>query len=174
MSFSRSLRRRLFFSSPRNDALDRFLEVRHFDRVLPVTRGEQRCFVDDIGQVGSNESGCLRCKRLQIHLVTHDDLSRVHLENRLSTSDIWPIDHDLTIKSSRPQQGGIQNLGSVRCRQEDHTGVGVEAVHLDQQSVERLLPLLVGLQSISLPGLADRVQLINENDARSLLLRLLK
>ena len=50
----------------------------------------------------------------------------------------------------------------------------VEAVHLGEQLIERLLALVVPGEVARPARLADRVELVDEHDARRLLLRLLK
>ena len=59
-------------------------------------------------------------------------------------------------------------------RHHDHAAVGVEAVHLDQQGVERLLALVVAADVAAAAGLAEGVELVDEDDAGGLLLGLLE
>ena len=56
----------------------------------------------------------------------------------------------------------------------DHAAVGAEAVHLDQQGVERLLALVVAADDARAAGLAQGVQLVDEDDAGGLGLGLLE
>ena len=74
-------------------------------------------------------------------------------------------DLDLPVEAPRPQQGGVEDLGTVGGGQDDHPGGGVEAVHLGQQLVEGLLPLVVG-DDRPAPALADGVDLVDEDDGR--------
>ena len=53
------------------------------------------------------------------------------------------IDMDLTVKTTRTQQGGVEHVGTVGCRQDDHTRVCAKAVHLRQQGIQRVLTLIV-------------------------------
>src|SRR2546428_623785 len=70
----------------------------------------------------------------------------------------------------------IQDLGAVRRGNEDHAFRGVEAVHLGEELVQGLLALVVAADEPggARPRLADRVQLVDEDDARRLVLRLLE
>jgi hypothetical protein len=54
------------------------------------------------------------------------------------------------------------------------TPVALEAVHLDQQLVERLLALVVAAAEAGAALAADRVDLVDEDDARRVLLGLLE
>ena len=83
-----------------------------------------------------------------------------------------------TCRSKRPapQQRGVEHLGPVGGGHDDDALGGVEAVHLGQDLVERLLALVVAAHD---PGgararLADGVQLVDEDDAGRLLLGLLE
>ena len=86
---------------------------------------------------------------------------------------VGPIDEHVAIEAASAQQRGVQNLGSVRRRHQDHANARIEAVELDEQLVQRLLALLVRDRTDA-ARLAQRVQLVDEDDARRLLLRLLE
>src|SRR5207253_1108450 len=73
-------------------------------------------------------------------------------------------DSHLSIEAARPQQRGIENVRPIR-RGDDHNALVLsEPVHLDQQLVERLLPLFMA-QRVAAPASADGVQLVDEHDA---------
>src|SRR5205823_12604361 len=56
----------------------------------------------------------------------------------------------------------------------DHVRVGVEAVHLDQELVQRLLALVVAAAEAGAALAADRVDLVDEDDAGAVLLGLVE
>ena len=58
-------------------------------------------------------------------------------------SEVGPVDEDLPVEAAGPEQGGIENVGPVRRREDDEAARRVEAVHLDEELVEGLLPLVV-------------------------------
>src|SRR5207253_6790083 len=62
------------------------------------------------------------------------------------------------------QQGGVEDVGAVGGGDQDHAGLGVEAVHLDQQLVEGLLPLVVPTTQAGAPVAPDGVDLVDEDD----------
>ena len=81
-----------------------------------------------------------------------------------------------TWRSKRPgrSSAGIEHVGAVGGGDDDHAGVAFEAVHLDQQLVQRLLALVVAAAQAGAALAADRVDFIDEHDARRVLLRLLE
>ena len=83
----------------------------------------------------------------------------------------------VTRRSNRPgpQQRRVEDLGAVGRGQHDHALVAGEAVHLGEDLVERLLPLVVAAERLrAAAGPADRVQLVDEDDRRRDLLGLVE
>src|SRR5262249_34329953 len=68
----------------------------------------------------------------------------------------------------------IQNIGTVSSRDQDHAFVRLEAVHLDEQLVERLLALVVSTAESRATVPADRIDLVDEDDAGGVLFPLLE
>ncbi len=79
-------------------------------------------------------------------------------------------------RSKRPgrSSAGSRMSGPVRGRDEDDAALDVEAVHLDQQLVERLLTLVVTAAEPGTAVPADRVDLVDEDDGRRVGLGLLE
>ena len=96
------------------------------------------------------------------------------LQDRLAAADVGPIDQHVAIEAAGPQQRRVERFRPVRGGHHDHAAVGAEAVHLDQQGVERLLALVVSADDARAAGLAQGVQLVDEDDARGLGLGLLE
>jgi hypothetical protein len=80
----------------------------------------------------------------------------------------------LTIETARTQQGRVQHVGAVGRRDDDDAFVRFEAVHLDQQLVERLFALVIAAAETGAAMTADSVDLVDEDDAGRVLLRLLE
>ena len=102
----------------------------------------------------------------QVDVVAELDVADVDLEDRLAADDVGPIDDDGAVEAAGPQQGGVERLGPVGGRHDDDAAVGVEAVHLDEQLVERLLALVVAADDAAAARLAQGVELVDEDDAR--------
>ena len=79
-------------------------------------------------------------------------------------------------RSKRPgrSSAGIENVGPVGGRDEDDAFVRFEPVHLDEQLVQRLLALVVSAAEAGAAVTADRVDFVDEDDARRVLLALLE
>ena len=108
---------------------------------------------------------------LQIRLGVERYLARVQLQDLQARRLVGPVDEHVAIEAPGAQQRGIENLGAVGRRHQDHADARVEAVQLDEQLVQRLLALLVRDRADA-ARLAQGVQLVDEDDARRLLLRL--
>ena len=98
----------------------------------------------------------------------------VHLQNGDAPLEIGQFHRHPPVKPARAQQGRVQGLRPVGGGQKDDALAGVKAVHLGQQLVEGLLPLVVAAQAAGVPLLADGVDLVDEHDAGGLLPRLLE
>ena len=77
---------------------------------------------------------------------------------------------DLAVEPTRTQQRRVEGLGTVRGGEDDDTRRWIEAVHLREQLVEGLLAFVVLYERAASP-LADRVDLVNEDDRRRRLAR---
>ena len=98
----------------------------------------------------------------------------MHLQDGLAAVDVGPVQHHLAVEAAGAQQGRVQDVGPVGGRQDDDVGVGVEAVHLHQDLVQRLLALVVGAAQAGAAVAADGVQLVDEDDAGRVLLGLIE
>ena len=96
------------------------------------------------------------------------------LQNLLPALDVRQSHVDLPVKAAGPQEGGVQHIRAVGGGQDHHPLVGGKAVHLHQQLVEGLLPLVVPAAKTGAPLTAHGVDLINEYDGGRVLFRLLK
>ena len=79
-------------------------------------------------------------------------------------------------RSKRPgrSSAGIEHVGTVGRGDEDDALVRLEAVHLDEQLVQRLLALVVAAAEAGAAMAADGVDLVDEDDAGGVLLALLE
>ena len=84
------------------------------------------------------------------------------------------VDDDLPVEAARAQQRRIEHVGPVRRGDEDDAVVRLEAVHLDEQLVQRLLALVVSAAKTGAAMAADGVDLVDEDDARRVRLALLE
>ena len=92
----------------------------------------------------------------------------------LAALEVGRVDADLAVEAAGAQQRGVEDVGAVRRRDEDDVRLGVEAVHLDEQLVQRLLALVVPAAEAGAAVAADRVDLVDEDDGRRVLLGLVE
>ena len=76
-------------------------------------------------------------------------------------------DGHLAVEPTRPEEGRVEDLGPVGGGEDHDAGSRVESVHLGEQLVEGLLPLVVGDdRARATSALADGVDLVDEDDRR--------
>ncbi len=95
-------------------------------------------------------------------------------EDALAALHVRTVDDDAAIEAARAQQRRIEHVGAVGGRDEDDALVRLEAVHLDEQLVQRLLALVVTAAEAGAAMAADGVDLVDEDDAGRVLLALLE
>src|SRR5581483_5642923 len=78
----------------------------------------------------------------------------------------------LAIEAPRPEQRLVEILDAVRRAHDDDLVRSVEAVELDEQLVERLI--LFAVEAVAGALRADGVELVDEDDRRRVLARLLE
>ena len=96
-------------------------------------------------------------------------------KNPLTARAVRGLHGHAPVEAARAEQRGIEDVRSVRRRDHDDVGGGVEAVHLGEDLVQRLLALVVAAAETCDAGgarPADRIQLVDEHDRRRGLLRL--
>ena len=98
----------------------------------------------------------------------------VDLEDLGPALHVGPVEDDLAVEAARAQERRVEDVGAVGGGDDDHVGVRVEAVHLDQDLVEGLLALVVAAAEAGAALAADRVDLVDEDDARRVALGLVE
>ena len=87
----------------------------------------------------------------QVDVVAQRLVGGVDVEDPLAALDVGRRDEDLTVEAARAQQRRVELLEQVGRRHDDDAARGREAVHLDQQLVERLLALGVVVGAAAAP-----------------------
>ena len=98
----------------------------------------------------------------------------VDLEDLEAALHVGAVEDDLAVEAAGAQQRRVEHVGAVGGGDDDHVRVGVEAVHLDQDLVERLLALVVRAAEAGAALAADGVDLVDEDDARGVALGLVE
>jgi hypothetical protein len=96
----------------------------------------------------------------------------VHLQDTFSPFDIRPRYYNVPIEPPWTEQRGIQHIRPVGGSDENNSLVGFESIHLDQQLVQRLFPLVIAATEAGSAVTPNRVDFVDKNDARRLLFAL--
>ena len=95
-------------------------------------------------------------------------------QDGLTPGQIRQLHRHTAVEAAGTQQRRVKGLRPVGGRQDHHTLAAIEAVHLRQQLVQGLLPLVIAAHAVAIALLADGVDLVNEHDARCLFIGLLE
>src|SRR4030042_6196868 len=85
-------------------------------------------------------------------------------QNTLASFSVWQSNIHLTIKTTGAKQGRIEHIWAVGSCQDDHLMGYVEAIHLNQELIKRLLTLVVDVADACTTSAANGIQLVNENN----------
>jgi hypothetical protein len=157
-----------------DQALDRLVEVGLRHRVRAAPRGEQCGLVDQVGEIGAREPGRDCGDPLEVDAGRELHLLRVHLQDLQASFLVRPVDQHHAVEAPGAQQRRVEDLGPVGGGEQHQPGARIEAVELDQQLVQRLLLLVVAAVAARAACAPERVELVDEDDRRRLLARLLE
>ena len=100
----------------------------------------------------------------------------MNFEDPLTARAVGRLHGHAPVEAAGTQQRSVEDVRSVRRRDHDHVRRGIEAVHLGEDLVQRLLALVTAAAS-DLPRRtrpADGIELVDEYDRRRGVLRLLE
>ena len=165
----------IFLLQTTHDTVDSGQEILFCNLLLVVSCSDQSGLVADIGDVGTRETCRLLCQELVADTLLTTQLARMNAEDRLALLHVGQTHVNLTVETTRTHQRLVQNICAVGCCQHDHTRVGRKAVHLGQHLVQCIFALVVARETCILATCTtDSVDLVDEDDAGSLLLGLLE
>ena len=157
-----------------HDLVARVLELGLRDDPLRTPRRQQRRLVDEVHQIGARKARRAARDNLQIHVRRQRHLAGVNLQDLLAPDEVGVRHLNLTVEPARTHQRRIEHVGTVGRGDQDDAFIGLEAVHLDQQLVERLLALVIAAAEPRAAMTAHRVDFVDEDDAGRVLLGLLE
>ena len=160
---------------PADHPVDRLLQRGVRDQRAVLARGEQRGLVDHVGQVGAGHADGALGQRRRSRRPGANGLP-LECTARIAWRPVRSGAPTGICRSNRPgrSSAGSRMSGRLVAAIRMMPPRGVEAVHLDQQLVQRLLALVVAAAQAGAALAADRVDLVDEDDARRVLLGLLE
>src|ERR1035438_3084252 len=150
------------------------LKVVHRDLLAIHAGSIQRSLVHHVGKVGSTEARCSTGQYVEVGVIGDGNLFDVYAKNLLAATHIGQAHHHAAVEAAGAQQRGIENVGPVGGRDQDHAVVRFKSVHLDEQLIQCLFALIVSAAQAGAAMAADSVDFIDEDDRKSVLLALFK
>ncbi len=98
----------------------------------------------------------------------------MHPQDGFAAAHIRAIQNHAAVKASGPGEGRVQNIGSVGGRQYNDSGIGIEAIHFDQNLVEGLFALVVAAPQARAPVPPNGINFVHKNNARAVALGLVE
>ena len=149
-------------------------KIRLLHNVTPHAHRTQRRLVHDVRKLRAGSAARRPGNRVEIDVICHVDILCVYAQDRLAATEIRQFHRDAPVKPAGAQQGGVKGIRTVRRRKDDDTLLAVKTVHLREKLVQRLLALVVAAEAAAIALFADGIDLIDEHDAGSFLVRLLE
>ena len=158
-----------------NPDLDKCLLNVCLHQELPsVFGGINGGFVHQVLQIGTGESGCRLGYTVQIHILAQRFILRVDTEYLLASLHIWPADRHLPVKPARTQNRRIQDIHTVGSCHDNDSLINSKAVHLYEQLIQRLLPLIMASAHTGSPLAGHGINLIDKYDTGGILFGILE
>mmetsp|Transcript_7073 Transcript_7073/g.10614 ORF Transcript_7073/g.10614 Transcript_7073/m.10614 type:complete len:239 (+) Transcript_7073:829-1545(+) len=136
------------------------------------TRGGDCSLVHEVLQLSSGESRGTTTNGFEIDIRIKGLTTCVDAKNASSALEVGKVDSDLTIESAWTEEGLIQNIHPIGSGDGDDTRVAIETIHLHKNLVNGLLTLIISSSHSGATLTGDGINLINEDDAGGVLLRL--
>src|SRR5436309_3272184 len=148
------------------------LEVVHGDPVLVLARGEERRLVDQILEVRAGEARRLAREQLDVYVLAVRHPAGLKFQDTFPALHVGARHDHAPVEAAGTQERRVEDVGPVGGGDQNDALVGLEAVHLDEQLVQRLLALVVAAAEARPAVAADGVDLVDEDDAGGVLLPL--
>ncbi len=135
----------------------------------PISGRHQGRLVHKVRQISTREARRAARDDAQVDIRAKGYFAGMHAKDFLAAFDVRVWHLHLTVKTTGTQKGRVQNVGTVGCGHDDDAFVGFKTVHLNQKLVQRLLAFVVTAAIADATRPANRVDLVDEDDARRVL-----
>src|SRR5437867_1964106 len=88
-------------------------------------------FIHQVGQISSRKPRSTTGQYGKININSHRYVFGVDSENTTAPTHVRTRDHHLTVKSSRTQQSRVEDIGTIRSRNQNDSIIRLKAVHLN-------------------------------------------
>ena len=117
---------------PCDHAHDALFELDLSDLLLTCAGCEQRCLVNEVGEVGTGETWGLTGQSVDGDLFRQRLATGVDSEDLGAAPAIGAINHDLAVETAGAQQRWVEHVGPVCGSNQDDVVFCLEPVHLDK------------------------------------------
>ena len=143
--------------------------------IFVVACSNQSRLVADIRNICAREARGLLGEEITIQILIQLQLAEMHLENLFALVQLGQTHLNLAVETTCTHQRLIQNVGTVCSSQHNHSCICLEAIHLGKQLIESVFTLIIAREAGILTSCTtDCINLIDKDDARSLLLCLVE
>ncbi len=155
-----------------DNPLHRLLKIGHHDAFLILAGGQQRGLVNQVREIGPAETRGFLGQGFQVNLRSNGLSGGMHLEDGLPSHHVGQVQHHPPVEPAGPEQGRVKNIRTVGGGQHDNVGIGLETVHLHQNLIQGLLPLIVSTAQTGAAVASYCVNLVHEYDTGRIPFRL--
>src|SRR3972149_3209478 len=148
------------------DLVAGLLEVRHLNELFIHPRGCESGLVRYVLEVGPRHPRGPAGDPVEVHIRGELLSLHVNIEYAPALLQTRPVYYYVSGEPPGPQERRVEDVGPVGGGHDDHLLVGLQTVHLAQELVQRLLPLVVAASEPGAAGPAHGVRLGYEYYAR--------
>src|SRR5207245_3151749 len=109
---------------------------------------------------GAGTAGGLAGEQLDVDVLGDGHAPGVHAQDALTTLHVGPRHDHPAVEAAGSEERRVEHIGPVGGGDQDDALVRLETVHLDEELVEGLLPLVVAAAQASAAVAANGVDLI--------------
>mmetsp|Transcript_42820 Transcript_42820/g.102057 ORF Transcript_42820/g.102057 Transcript_42820/m.102057 type:complete len:209 (-) Transcript_42820:1220-1846(-) len=157
-----------------DDSVSCVVDLLHGDASLVAPRRQDGRLVHEILEICSAEASRALGDVQKRHLFCQLLVLHMHIQDLLPALHIWQTHGDPAVETTRPQQGLVQDVRTIGGSNYNDAAVAFKAIHLSEDLVQGLLALVIAASHAGAALSADGVELVDEDDARRLLLGLLE
>ena len=121
------------------------LQVRHLDLILLVEHGHDGRLVHEVLEHRAREADRAARDDVEVDVAVERLVAAVHLEDVDAARLVGQVDGHAAVEAAGAEQRRVEDVGAVGGGEHDDAAVAVEAVHLGEDLVQRLIALVVDL-----------------------------